>query len=53
VQEKDEKKDATPPVPIQFRPRSAKQSLQPVAVEIEVYLHLLIVIYLLDKGKAK
>ncbi|XP_076437108.1 putative 26S proteasome non-ATPase regulatory subunit 3 isoform X2 [Babylonia areolata] len=31
-----------------FRPRSAKQASQPLPVEIEVYLHLLVLIYLLD-----
>ena len=38
-----------------FRPRSAKQAAQPLLVEIEVYLHLLTLIYLLDSkqmGKA-
>ena len=31
-----------------FRPRSAKMANSPVIPEIEVYLHLLILIYLLD-----
>ncbi|KAK7092644.1 26S proteasome non-ATPase regulatory subunit 3-like [Littorina saxatilis] len=31
-----------------FRPRSAKQAVQPLQVEVEVYLHLLTLIYLLD-----
>ena len=31
-----------------FRPRSAKVANNPVIPEIEVYLHLLILIYLLD-----
>ena len=31
-----------------FRPRSAKHATQPLLVEIEVYLHLLTLIHLLD-----
>lgn len=34
-----------------FRPRSAKQALQPLLTEIEVYLHLLVLIYLIDNKK--
>lgn len=44
LEEKDQ--NGTPSVP--FRPRSAKPTLQPLLVEIEVYLHLLVLIYLLD-----
>lgn len=34
-----------------FRPRSAKQSLQPLQPETEVYLSLLVVIFLIDNKK--
>ena len=34
-----------------FRPRSAKTASNPVIPEIEVYLHLLILIYLIDIKK--
>jgi len=31
-----------------FRPRSAKQAVNPVIPEVEVYLHLLVTIHLID-----
>ena len=41
-------KDQNGTTSVAFRPRSAKQAAQPLLVEIEVYLHLLTLIYLLD-----
>jgi len=35
----------------QFRPRSAKLANTPVIPEIEVYLHLLVLIHLIDNKK--
>lgn len=36
---------------VQFRPRTGKLANAPLLLEVEVYLHLLVVIYLIDIKK--